>query len=59
VKGFDSFLITLDNWLDGTTNYFLDRQMNGFQDGFNSKIKSLKRSVMKSQTFCVCFNVSG
>ncbi|MGH9752641.1 MAG: transposase [Blastocatellia bacterium] len=36
-------LTTLDNWLDEITNYFLDRQTSGFQEGFNNKIKVLKR----------------
>jgi len=43
LKCFDSFLTTLDNWLDEITNYFLDRQTSGFQEGFNNKIKVLKR----------------
>lgn len=40
---FDSFLMTLANWLNEITNYFLDRQTSGFQEGFNNKIKVLKR----------------
>ena len=40
---FNSFLTTLDNWLDEITNYFLDRQTSGFVEGFNNKIKVLKR----------------
>ena len=43
LRCFDSFLTTLDNWLDEITNYFLDRQTSGFQEGFNNKIKVLKR----------------
>lgn len=43
LKCFDSFLTTLNNWLDEITNYFLDRQTSGFQEGFNNKIKVLKR----------------
>jgi transposase len=43
LKCFNSFLTTLDNWLDEITNYFLDRQTSGFQEGFNNKIKVLKR----------------
>lgn len=43
LKCFDPFLTTLDNWLDEITNYFLDRQTSGFQEGFNNKIKVLKR----------------
>lgn len=43
LKCFDSFLTTLANWLDEITNYFLDRQTSGFQEGFNNRIKVLKR----------------
>jgi transposase len=40
---FDSFLTTLDNWLDEITNFFLDRLTSGFVEGFNNKLKVLKR----------------
>jgi transposase len=40
---FDSFLITLDNWKDEITNFFLDRNNSGFVEGLNNKIKVLKR----------------
>jgi len=43
IEGFDSFLTTLDNHLDEITNYFRHRQTSGFVDGFNNKIKVLKR----------------
>lgn len=43
LKCYDSFLTTLQNWLDEITNYFLDRETSGFQEGFNNKIKVLKR----------------
>jgi transposase len=43
LKCFDSFLTTLDNWLDEITNYFLDRKTSGFQEGVNNRIKVLKR----------------
>jgi transposase len=43
LKCFAPFLTTLNNWLDEITNYFLDRQTSGFQEGFNNKIKVLKR----------------
>ncbi|MBI1762027.1 MAG: transposase [Acidobacteria bacterium] len=36
-------MTTLDNWLDEITNYFLDRQTSGFQEGFNNKLKVPKR----------------
>ena len=43
IREFDSFLITVDNWLDEMTNYFLERHTSGFVEGFNNRIKVLKR----------------
>lgn len=43
LKCFDSFLTTLDNWLDGITNYFHHRYSSGFVEGLNNKIKVIKR----------------
>ncbi len=40
---FDSFLTTLDNHLDYITNYFVKRHNSGFVEGFNNKIKVIKR----------------
>jgi transposase len=40
---FDSFLKTLGNWLDEITNYFVARLTSGFVEGFNNKVKVLKR----------------
>lgn len=40
---FDSFLTTLENWLDEISNYFLDRFNSGFVEGLNNKIKTIKR----------------
>ncbi|MFN2108525.1 MAG: ISL3 family transposase [Anaerolineae bacterium] len=40
---FDSFLTTLQNWLEEISNYFLNRLNSGFVEGFNNKIKTLKR----------------
>lgn len=40
---FDAFLTTLDNWLDEITNYFPQRYSSGFVEGFNNKVKVLKR----------------
>ena len=40
---FDSFLSTLDKRLDEITNYFVARKNSGFVEGFNNKIKVLKR----------------
>ncbi len=43
LKCFDSFLTTLENWMDEITNYFVSRQTSGFVEGFNNKVKVLKR----------------
>ena len=40
---FDSFLLTLDKWMDEITNYFQERSNSGFVEGLNNKIKVLKR----------------
>lgn len=43
ISAFDSFLTTLANWCDEITNYFLERHNSGFVEGFNNRIKVLKR----------------
>lgn len=40
---FDAFLTTLDNHFDYITNYFIKRLNSGFVEGFNNKIKVIKR----------------
>lgn len=40
---FDSFFNMLAHWWDEITNYFLLRQTSGFVEGFNNKVKVLKR----------------
>ena len=40
---FDKFLVTLKNWMDEITNYFISRLSSGWVEGFNNKIKVLKR----------------
>lgn len=40
---FDSFLNTLDTYLDEITNYFIQRDTSGFVEGLNNKVKVLKR----------------
>jgi transposase len=40
---FDRFLKTLEKWFDEITNYFLARLTSGFVEGFNNKVKVLKR----------------
>jgi len=43
IKAFDSFLGTVETWLDKIANYFLDRLTSGFVEGFNNRVKVLKR----------------
>ena len=43
LKCFDTFLATVDTWLEEITNYFLQRETSGFVEGFNNKINVLKR----------------
>jgi transposase len=40
---FEEFLKTLEYWWEEITNYFLKRASSGFVEGFNNKIKVLKR----------------
>lgn len=39
VKGFETFLNTLDEKMDMITNYFIRRQTSGFVEGLNHKIR--------------------
>ena len=43
VHCFDTFVKTLEKWIDEIANYFLDRQTSGFVEGLNNKIKVIKR----------------
>ncbi len=40
---FDGFLTTLENHLDDIANYFVGRHTSGFVEGFNNKLKVIKR----------------
>ena len=40
---FNDFLKTLKNWLEEITNFFIHRANSGFVEGFNNRIKVLKR----------------
>jgi transposase len=40
---FDNFLKILERWWSEILNYFVDRASSGFVEGFNNKIKVLKR----------------
>ena len=43
LRCFDSFLKTLDKWMEEILNYFVDRQTSGFVEGLNNRIKVIKR----------------
>jgi transposase len=43
VHCFDAFVKTWEKWMDERANYFLARQTSGFVEGFNNKIKVIKR----------------
>jgi len=40
---FDSFVGTLQKWMNEISNYFIQRQSSGFVEGLNNKIKVIKR----------------
>ena len=40
---FDDFLKLLQSWWQEITNYFIQRENSGFVEGFNNKVKVLKR----------------
>jgi transposase len=40
---FDTFVGTLQKWMDEISNYFLRRESSGFVEGLNNKIKVIKR----------------
>jgi len=43
LRCFDNFLNTLGHWWNEILNYFVDRENSGFVEGFNNKLKVLKR----------------
>lgn len=40
---FDTFIKTLEKWMPEVANYFTQRESSGFVEGFNNRIKVLKR----------------
>lgn len=40
---FNTFLTTLEKWMNEIANYFINRQTSGFVEGLNNKIKVIKR----------------
>ncbi|MBN1454030.1 MAG: transposase [Anaerolineales bacterium] len=43
MRCFDRFINTLACWWNKILNYFVERETSGFVEGFNNKIKVLKR----------------
>jgi transposase len=43
LKCFDKFLETMNEWKEEITNYFIKRSSSGFVEGFNNKVKVMKR----------------
>lgn len=43
LPAFNDFLKLLDTWWEEITNYFIKRENSGFVEGFNNKVKILKR----------------
>ena len=43
ISQFNSFLATMETWFDQITNYFLERLTSSFVEGFNNRVKVLKR----------------
>ena len=43
LRYFDRFINTLARWWNEILNYFVERETSGFVEGFNNKIKVLKR----------------
>jgi transposase len=43
IHEFKSFLGTVETWLDKISNYFVERLTSGFVEGFNNRVKVLKR----------------
>ena len=43
LDSFDDFLKLLATWWEEITNYFIQRENSGFVEGFNNKVKVLKR----------------
>jgi transposase len=42
-RGVESFLRTIETWLEQIANYFLERITSSFVEGFNNRVKVLKR----------------
>lgn len=51
LKALDRFCNTLENWMDGIANYFVDRSSNGPTEGFNNGLRSILRRAFGMTNF--------
>ena len=52
---FDSFVGTLQKWMNEISNYFIQRESSGFVEGLNNKIKVIKRRCYGIYDLCRLF----
>jgi len=52
---FDSFVGTLQKWMDEISNFFIQRESSGFVEGLNNKIKVIKRRCYGIYDLCRLF----
>lgn len=51
LKALDHFCNTLENWMKGIANYFVDRSTNGPTEGFNNGLRSILRRTFGMTNF--------
>lgn len=51
LKALDRFCNTLENWLEGIANYFVNRSTNGPTEGFNNGLRSILRRAFGMSNF--------
>lgn len=51
LKALDRFCNTLENWMEGIANYFVDRSTNGPTEGFNNGMRSILRRAFGMTNF--------
>jgi transposase len=55
LRCFDSFVGTLQKWMDEISNFFIQRESSGFVEGLNNKIKVIKRRCYGIYDLCRLF----
>lgn len=51
LKALNRFCNTLENWMEGIANYFVDRSTNGPTEGFNNGLRSILRRAFGMTNF--------